>query len=372
MTGPVADLEAAEADYREVREEIERIGEDRVERVAETYREFADLLDAYEGRATGSGGEVFEAYVEFEGELAALEEDLSDDLLEREAFEEAADALDRRRLAERDFERARELLSPAADVAALLDERARARERHREARDRIERRIAELDGRIRELDSLLAFADADFDAPVSAIREPVEAYDGAVAEAFADFKADASAREVVEFVDATDAYPLVPFRSPPGELRSYLREHGTGEEPIPTLIEYADYSFSKLEHYVDDPGEFKGVVGANRTYLERLDAGPLTVGWPPPPAERLRFRVRELVAVVGRFAPDDVIRRLHDVRALSRRADYERVRETARADDELDAAERERLRSGAAERERDRLRGKREEFAATLEEYPER
>jgi len=366
---PVAALEEAAAAVRSVEAEIEDVGAARVERLVDVHGRFDDLLTRYRERASGSGRETFEAYVEFQGKLGDFVSELPDDLLHREAFEDAADLLDRRRLEERDFDRAREALSPASEVADLIGKRETAKGRYRQARHEVEARREELHGRIDDRASLLAFEDVDFDAPVEALREPIEGYESAVDEAFRDFRAEASARALVDLVDSTAAYPLVDFPEPPVELRRYVREHTAGEEPIPTLVEWAGYTASKLSHYVDDPPRFRAAVGGNRTYLSRLDAGPLHVGWPPPTAGTLQFRTRELVAVVERFAPESTVATLHDVRRLARREDYDALRRSAVAREELTDDDRRRLRDGSVHDELESLRAERDRLDEALDEY---
>ena len=369
---PVGTLEAAAGDLRGVEAEIEDVGPSRVERLVDAHDRFDALLTRYRERASGSGRETFEAYVQFQGELGEFVSGLPDDLLHREAFEDAADLLDRRRLEERDFDRARDALSPATQVADLIGEREAAERRYREARHAVEARRDDRQGRIDDLESLLGFEDADLGAPVEALREPIDAYESAVDEAFREFRFEASARAVLDLVDATASYPLVDFPEPPAGLRRYLRENPAGEEPIPTLAEWAGYTASKLSHYVEDPPRFRAAVGGNRTYLSRLDAGPLHVGWPPPPAGTLRFRARELVAVVERFAPESTVSRLHAVRRLTRRDDYEALRRAAVAREELTDEDRRRLRDGSVHDELESLRAERDRLDEALAEYDAR
>lgn len=369
---PVEKLQAAEAELRSVEAAIEDVGPTSLRRLVDAHDRFDDLLTRYRERASGSGRETFEAYVEFQGRLGEFVSELPDDLLHREAFEDAADLLDRRRLEERDFDRAREALSPASQVADLIGEREAAERRYREARHAVEARRNELQDRIDDLESLLAFEDADLDAPVEALREPIEAYESAVDDAFRAFRSDASAREVLDLVESTSSYPLVDFPDPPAELRHHLRENPAGEEPIPTLLEWAGYTASKLSHYVEDPPRFRAAVGGNRTYLSRLDAGPLHVGWPPPPAGTLRFRARELVAVVERFAPESTVSRLHAVRRLTGRDDYETLRRSAVARRELTDEDRRRLRDGSVHDEIESLRAECDRLAEALAEHDAR
>jgi hypothetical protein len=371
MTDLIERLRTADEDCRAAASAVAEHGRGTVERVADAHERATDLLDRYEGRATGTGD--FEAFVTFQGEFDDLVEDLPEDLPERGAFERAEEAIDRRRIAERHFEQAREELAAAGDVAALLDERRAARERYRDARRAVTRRKAELDDEIADLERVRELGDADLSAPVERLRDPIAAYDDAVATAFADFKRETPARDVVAFLAATENYSLVPFRSPPEDLRRYVLDADAGTETVPDLLEYARYSRSKLDHYVDDPAELKRCVGTNETYLDRLDAEPVQVGWPPAPATELQWWCEEAVRVVDRFAPSEVVERLHDVAALAREeAEFERLRAAARAREELTDEERERLERGDVAAELERAREERDRLTSALEEHPER
>ncbi|WP_129114059.1 DUF7118 family protein [Halegenticoccus tardaugens] len=365
----IEELESAAENLRTVENEIEAVGEARVEAVAAAHDGAIDLLRRYEGSATGTGD--FGAYVRFQESFVDLVDDLDDDLPARDAFEEANEALDRRRLRERDFDRARETLSAAAEVAGLLDDRADARKRFRRARHAAEERLGAIDERIDRLERLLTLGEVDLDAPVEVLRDPIEAYNEAVREAFGAFESGASARDLLDFVTSTEAYPLVDYDRPPADLREYVESNPAGEKPIPKLLSFAEYSNSKLDHYVDDPAALKRCVAVNRTYLQRLSAEPLTVSWPPPSADHLRYRARELVAVVGRFAPDEAVAKARTVRDLTADADrYERLRTAAVARAEVDDDERRRIESGAVESERETLRERRERLTAALEAHP--
>jgi hypothetical protein len=359
MTDAAQRLHEAATQRRRARDRVEEIGEDELRRCRDVYRELHDLLDRYEDTATGSGN--FQAYTEFEGRVANLAEDLDDDLPEKETFEGVDDYLQQRRLSVSDFETARRKLEPVGDVVDRLDEWEQSRERYRDARRKARRRLNDLGDRIEELERLQRLGDADLTAPVEHLRDPIETYDERVREAFGEFRSSAPAREVLSAVARADSYPLVDFQSPPEDLLGYVQRYEAGTEPIPRLLEYADYSASKLDHYVDDTGSLKRAVGTRRTYLRTLDAAPLTVGWPPPPADHLPWLVREYRSVLSGFAGEDVVTALRDVRALAHREDYERLRESALARAELATEERERLASGAVEEE---LQDVRDEQAA--------
>jgi hypothetical protein len=357
-------LEAVRAERREAEADVAERGEASVRRVAEAYRDAAALLDRYEDTATGTGN--FEAYVELREKFPDLVEGLPEDLPEREAFEAAAERLDRRRLSERDFENAREELRPAAEYVERLDRRESARDRAESVRRDAERRLKRLDDRAAELEDLAAMGEVDLDAPVEEIRDPVEAYNDRVREDFRRYKRDSPAHEVLSLPQRAASFPLVDYHPPPSDLLEYVRDHPTGGEPIPKLLEYADYSASKLDHYVDDTAALQTTVAVHRTYLERLDASPLEVAWPPPSAATLRRRAGEITSLLGRFADTETVARLRTVRDLTRRDDYERLRTAARARQELGDEELERLRSGAVARELERVRDARERLTAAL------
>ena len=365
----VADLEAAHDRLADLDAEIAEMGEGRVERAAEAYGRATDLLERYRETATGTGGETFQKFVEFQDEFVNLVEGV-DDVPHAEAFETASDRVDGRRLSESDFDRARDALDPVGEVADLLDRREAARDAYDEARRDAVRRLRAVEDRIDSLERLTRLGDADFDAPVADLRDPVERYDESVRADFEAYKRETAANEVLSFVASTAAYPLVEFRRSPEDLRAYLDGSEAGEESIPTLLEYADYSRSKLDHYVADPDELKARVATNRTYLERLGADPLTVSWPPPAAGTLRRRADELVSVVGRFASEETVAALRDVVDVARdEGRYERLRRTAEAEAELTDAQRDRLASGAVADELASLRDERERLASALDEY---
>ncbi|MBB6647392.1 DUF7118 family protein [Halobellus ruber] len=361
----VADLRDAKQRLATVESEIDSVGEDAVVDAADAYRKAIRLLDRYEGSATGTGD--FQAYVEFQDKFLGLVEGRDDDTPASEAFAAAGERLDQRRLSESDFDAAREDLEPAAEYVDLLDRREDAEEAVAKARRDARLCRRELDGEIDERAEWLAVGEADLDAPVAELTDPIEAYNRAVREEFDEFYASASIAEVVDFLDRAEAFPLVEFRSPPRDLREFAAESPDADEPVPTLLEYADYSGSKLDHYAEDPGLLQTTVAVHRTYLERLSGEPLTVSLPPPPAAELRFRTRERLSLLGRFADEGTIAQLRAVRDLSRREDYRELSRAARAHRELDDDELAAVRSGAAEAELERLRDARDRLAAELD-----
>jgi len=367
MSDAAERLRDAAAERRRARERVEDVGEDRLRRAREVYQQFHDLLDRYEDTATGSGN--FQAYTEFEGAVDALTNDLDEELPGKGTFEAVDDYLQQRRLSESDFETARQRLQSVGERVDLLHEWEQAREDYADARRSARRRIGELDDRIDELERLERLGDADLGAPVEELREPIAAYDDAVRESFRAFRSSAPAREVLAAVSRAETFPLVEFDSPPSELREYVHSHEAGSESIPKLLEYADYSASKLAHYVEDTAALNRAVASRRTYLRTLDADPLTIGWPPPPADHLPWLCRSYRSVLSGFADDSVVVKLRAVRELADHPDYERLRESALARAELDDAERERLASGSVAAELQSARAERADIEAALDDH---
>jgi hypothetical protein len=365
----VATLAAAEERLEAAEEAVADFGEAELDRLAAAHDEFTGLLDRYEEPATGDGD--FQQFIEFQESVASFVDRLDEDLLLYEVFEECDEYLQQRRLTEGDFAHVREQLDPVADLAARLEERDGAREAYRSARTRIKQRRRELADRVADLERLRDLGEADLDAPTERLREPIEAYNEQVREAVERFRREAPAREVLDTLADLAAIPLVPYEAPPEDLHAYVSDHEAGAESVEQLLEYADYSRSKLAHYVADPDALKRSVATRRTYLRGVDPDPLTVDWPPPAAGVLRYRCDELTGAVDRIAPDAVTA-LRAVRRLPRETDYERLRTAAVARAELSPEERERVRSGAVEADLERAREQRARLGEALETYPSR
>jgi len=366
---PVERLEARFDELDRAQSRVEEFGEDELQELAEVYEEFVGVLERYEDDVTGDAADV-QTNIEFQSQLDEVLGGISDDMLLSETFEECDDYLQQKWFNESDFEHVYEQLDPIADLAQRLYDRDEAREAYRETRRHVQKEIRSLDERISDLEEIAALSDADLDAPTERLREPIEAYNEAVSEAFQEFRRNAAAREIIAFVESLTAYPLVSVEQPPEDTAEYLETAPVGEEPLPTVLEYAGYSRSKLEHYVDDPGQLKHAVDRHRAYLERLDAEPLQVEWPPRPADELRYRTQELTSAVNRMEPSPA-EELRAVAALPRETDYERLRSSAVVEQELTAEQRERLASGEIQTELENKRAERNRLQAALDEFPE-
>jgi len=366
-------LRAAADELEECRQRRADTGPDRdgFEAVADACRNFETVLDRWEERATD--WDDFEGYVEFRDDLAGTLEAIPDDVPEREAFLEADEHVTTDSVSTAldvsDFDAAREALAPARRYADLRDDIETAKENKREAVRRARRRRDALEARIGELERLRELGEADFDAPIERLREPIDAYNGDVTEDFRAFRNGATARTVLEFAATAAGTPFVEYEAPPSDLLEYVRSRPAGEMTVDELLTHAGYSRSKLSHYVDDADLLKRRVATNRTYLERLSAAPFEIEWPPPPAERLRYRIGELVSLLDRFADEETIARLREVGALARGDEYGRIRRAAAAAAELTAAERRRIEAGEVDAELEAARGALEDLEAALEAH---
>lgn len=366
-TQVVADLQAAADRVAEAEAAIDEYGEASVEAAADAYRQAIRLFDSYEDRATGTGD--FTGYLQFENEFLALVESLPDDILAAEAFERVSDRLDKRRLSESDFNYAREQIEDAHEAIELLEERDEAKQAYRQARQAAKQQRKTLQAEADRLRELQRLADVDLDRSLEPLSGRVSAYNDAVSDAFEQVRRQRAARELFDLLAAAADRPLIDVRRPPSELVDYIDSSPAGTEPLATLLEYADYSPSKLEHYVEDPGALRTNVSVHRTYLDRLDSEPLHVGWPPAEAATLRARLDELRPITRRldrvFTEPLEAGETEDTAAdrpggtnrieiarrrlwrFSRTAEYDELREIAQAKSRLDDEEFERVASGA-------------------------
>lgn len=369
----VDELRRTDERVRQLRSELENGGvptED-IEALVDLYRSVEAVLDRWEERATD--WDDFQGYVEFRNDLAETLESAPEDVPERDAFTEAdghvktggvSTSLDAS-----DFDAARAALASARSHAETHDALESEREKRRKVYRRARRRADELRERIESLEGLLELGAADLDAPIDRLRDPISAYNESVEGAFGTFRRETPAREFLSFVERAARTPLVEYETPRTELLEYVRTRPVGDHPIDELLEYAEYSSSKLSHYVDDASLLKRRVATNRTYLERLSADQLRVEWPPKPADALWFRTDELVSLVGRFADEPTIETLREIRSLTQQPEYERIRKAAKSDAELTDEERRRLESGAIETELSAAREKLDRLEDALAEY---
>lgn len=362
----IDELRAAADALKTIEDEIESHGEDAVEAAADAHRNATRLLDSYEETATGTGD--FASYLEFQNQFLALVSALPEAVPGRDGFEEASDRMDKRRLSAADFAFAREAIEPAGEFVELLRARDEARSAYNEARQDARERLSVLQEAKEAYAGLVELTALDLTVPVEELREPIDAYNQAVTDAFASFKKTQSARELFAFVESTKPFPFVEFQQPPPELLEYIRSADAGERPLTELLDLVDYSTSKLDHYVDDPGALRTNVAVHRTYLDRLSADPLRISWPPEDATILRFRLDELASVTRKLDPETIEPHLRTLRRRVREDDYETLKNAATARAALDEETFDRIVSGAIEADYEAVVGSIERLERALEE----
>ncbi len=387
----VAELEAAFEHHQIIDSEINEIGERNLKAAADGYRNATRLLDSYEETAVGSGD--FSSYLEFQSQFLSLIEQLPDSAMAAEGFQRASDRMDKRRLKTSDFDFAREAIEPASEATALLTRREEAADAYRSARHEAKTTLKDLEADRKRLEELQTLGDLEVSVSLKPLREPIEAYNDAIAEAFETFRKTQPARELFELLAAAADRPLVGISRPPRELAEYIATAPAGQEPLSTLRTYAEYSPSKLQHYVEDPGALRTNVAVHQTYLDRLGSEPLTIEWPPAEAGVLRARLEELAPIVRRLdravaADSDTDADETDDNAdstdesdssvefyrrqlarFTRREEYDRLRDVAVARAELDDHEFELVSSGTIDSELEAVESALEAVEAALETY---
>jgi len=382
----VDELKAAFERLGSIDAEIDEIGEPNVEAAADGYRNAMRLLDSYAESAIGTGD--FGSYLEFQSQFLSLVDQLPDSAMAAEGFQRASDRMDKRRLSEKDFTYAREAIEPASEAVDLLERREKAAEAYRSARHDAKTKTKTLEAERKRLNRLQALGDVDLSVSVEPLREPIEAYNDALADAFETFRKTKPAHALFDLLDSAADRPLVGVDRPPRELAEYIDSAPAGDEPLSRLQEYAEYSPSKLDHYVEDPGALRTTVAVHQTYLDRLGPEPLSVGWPPAEAGVLRARLTELAPLVRRLdravvADEDAEMDAEDdheqsesleshrrrLARLTRRDRYDRLRDVAVARAELDDEEFELVASGAVESERNAIERAIEAIEFALAEY---
>ncbi|NUE01356.1 hypothetical protein HUB97_02475 [Halorubraceae archaeon YAN] len=359
-------LTEATATVDAVQAEIDEHGEERVVATADAYRRAIRLLDQYEETATGTGD--FKSYLQFQSSFLDFVSELSEEIPAYEGFSNASDRMDKRRLSQKDFDYARDEVAPARTFVELLEQRSEAIDAYRTARSGAKTRLKELRSAEKEYARLTDLTDYNLDVPIDELKEPIEAYNNAVTDAFTQFKTNENARKLFNFIQATKSFPLVNFEQPPPELIEYIQTEDAGEKPLPKLLDLVDYSSSKLDHYVSDPGALRTNVAVHRTFLDRITAEPLTIEWPPAEANELQFRLKELSSVTRKLGDESLEGYLRTLRRLTNNPDFTTLRDAAAAKEELDDETLSRIVSGEIVDDYEAIVSAIESLELTLEE----
>lgn len=326
------DLDDALARLEDTTRQVAAVGEPTARQTRRFYDRLTDLMDRYEEPATGTG--EFQEYVAFQDALAALESDLENaDVTDPDAFQHALDRFERRIIREKDFRRARADLEAVKEVAGAVERAEQLETRLANERGRLTSRLRDL----RHERSRLTDRIADLEAVTDVDPEPLvsarEAYNDRVREDFERFVGQAAAIEVARIGRKAQLFPLsdVPPIRNEGAL-DVLVESGLGEESVPTVLEYAGYSDSKLQHYVDRPRTLRNNLPV--TWFETIDGDAFTIG-SDVSGDVVRHRAPALMKVIEPFAESETVAQLRRLRDLAVTGAYERMRRARRlADDD--------------------------------------
>ena len=307
-------------EYRDTRERVREVGEERAERTRNVYRRIDDAFDEYREDATGHG--EFRRFVEFQNTVIDIEESVEDeDIYRGDEIEDALSHLDANTLHDKHFRRAREDLSGVRDFVETYERYVELEDALRGELSDLEHRIDEVGREIREKEASLEKAREAEGVDVSPLREAVEGYNERVRDDFETFLREAPAVDVARLGERTHDAPLVDDapveRGTAESLARYV-----DDETVDRVLELADASDGKLSHYVDDPGGFRDAVP--RTFFETADGSRFELSY-----ERegvVRRRAEELVSVVRRFADDETVTALRRVRDMAANGTYGEMR----------------------------------------------
>lgn len=322
---------------------VEAVGEDTARDTKRYYDRLVDLMDRYEESATGTG--EFQEYVAFQDALADLLSDLDRaTVTDRAAFEDALDRFERRIIREKDFRRARADLEAVRDVAEAVETADRLRRRLANDRGRLSSRLRNLEHErsriVRHIDELESVSDVDPEPLVTAVRE----YNDRVRDEFTTFREEAAAIEVARVGFKARLFPLAevpPIRDE--DAIEVLASSGLGSESVPTVLEYAGYSDSKLSHYVDRPRWLREHLPVS--WFETVNGDAFAIALDTD-AGVLCHRAPALAKVIEGFANPETIARLRRLRDMAVDGSYERMRRAHRlaenrATTDVEAARRE-------------------------------
>lgn len=349
-------------EYRDTRETVREVGEDRAERTHNVYRRIDDAFEEYREDATGHG--EFRRFVEFQNIVIDIEESIEDGNIYRgDDITRALSHLDANTLHDKHFRRAREDLSDVRDFVETYERYVELEDELRDELSDLEHRIDEVGREIQEKEAALEKAREAEGVDVSPLREAVEEYNNGVRDDFEEFVREAPAVDVARLGERTHDAPLVDD-APVERGTAESLDRYVDDETVDRVLELADASDGKLSHYVEDADGFRDAVP--RTFFETADGERFELSY-----ERegiVRRRADELVSVVRRFADDETVAALRRVRDMAANGTYGEMRralvarEQAGADvdeirDELDGLreEKERIEKRAAE-VRDALR----------------
>lgn len=301
-------------------------GIEAVREARDIYHDLQRYIDRYREPATGHGD--FESYIEFQSVLAEIEEQLDDDVYGERWFRKAIQRFESRTLREKHFRRAEKDLQEIRELVEAFERAMELEDELRSERGRLRKRRRELQNEIKRLESRIRDAREAPDADASRLESLLDKYNKSVEREYGSWLSSAPAIEVVRHAYRASRMPLVEADGVDGRSVEALQESGVGDESVERLLEFAGYSDSKLQHYVDDPRTFRDKLPT--AWFRVADAEPykLSLDMEEGVVERL---VPELVSVVSEFASERTIEVLRQIGDLARNGRYSEMRQALEA-----------------------------------------
>lgn len=338
-------------ELEESRRAVDVAGRREVEAARSIYNRLSNYIDRYEEPAKGHGD--FESYLEFQSVLAEIEEELSDDVYGKEAFENALGRFESRTLRAKHFERAKNDLKEVQDVVESLEREEHLVDELETETGRLRKRRREIENELQDLDERISHAKEATNVEYQELKELVEKYNQRVEEEFRSYISSASAVDVARLARKLSNMPLLPTPAIEDGAVDVLESPGVKDESVDRVLEYAGYSNSKLEHYVDRPEEFRKKVP--EAWFRTADAGPFKLSLDEREGVVER-KIPELVRVISIFSGEETVRVLRKIGDLARKGEYSELRSAHKADQ----------RSGG--KDPGTLREKKEELRKEIEE----
>lgn len=315
------DLDEAIQELTQKRRTLREEGIEEVREARGLYHELQRYIDRYREPATGHGD--FESYIEFQSVLAEIEEQLDGGVYGERGFRDAIQRFESRTLREKHFRRAENDLQGVRETVEVLERVEEIEDELRSERGRLGKRRKELEREIDDLERGIREASEAPDADASRLESLLDSYNEAVEREYESWLSSAAAREVVGHVYRASGMPLIEAEGVDRSTVEALEVSEVGDESVERLLELAEYSDSKLQHYVDDPTRFRSELPT--AWFRVADAEPykLSPDMQEGVVERL---VPELVRVVSEFASERTIEVLREIGDLARCGRYSGMR----------------------------------------------
>lgn len=342
---------------RDLERRIEELGPGRLDRVEFLLSELKGLVREYEDK-----DRTFKTHRSLRMTLDRLARRIQKSY-ENEEIGEEVEHFDKALVHARDWhwKDTRRALEPLEEIAGLRDERNRVEKEIRRQKKARRKKRRELEERARRLRSLRdTRLDPGAEEYIHSIQERLDRVNERIVGVLDALVSNAPTREVIRLLGDVGIRPELGLPRAPDKsgLMGFLGSHPVGNEPIYRVLEYADYSDSRLSHYVDRPREFKDAMSANLAYLEKItDIRRLAPKLQVEPGGMLARRLSALTSLVSRAGSlvekdtSGLVQELREMRREVLSGEYARHFSSYRRIQRLSQEERRLVEAGAVEDE---------------------